>query len=205
MSLGCRLGHLHHQPDDVARGTELAVLPRRGDLAEHVFVEVALGVAVLHRHLGDEIDDLGEELRGRDREAGILHVPRIGRPVAAEGSEPREYMLGDGLEHRARFDVLEARPPHVVIGLAPGIGAFGEDAPFHRLLEARGLQLLDGLQVIKAAQEQQIGDLLDDFERVRDAARPEGIPDGVDLVADVTSYHNSPLPVSYGLRFTWDL
>jgi hypothetical protein len=48
---GLRRGQLDHQPDDVARRAELAVLPGAGDLAEHVLVEVALGVAVLHRHL----------------------------------------------------------------------------------------------------------------------------------------------------------
>ena len=53
-----------HELDDVARGAELAVLPGAGDLAEHVFVEVALGVAVLHWHLLDHVHDLGEE-RGR--------------------------------------------------------------------------------------------------------------------------------------------
>ncbi len=42
--LGCRRGHLHHQLDDVARGSKLAVLPGSVDISEHVFVEVALGV-----------------------------------------------------------------------------------------------------------------------------------------------------------------
>ena len=49
--LGVRRDQLDHQPDDVARRAELAVLPGGGDLAEHVLVEVALGVAILHRHL----------------------------------------------------------------------------------------------------------------------------------------------------------
>src|SRR5208337_55314 len=133
------IDHFHHQAYDMAGGAELTVLPRGGDLAEHVFVKVALGVAILHRHLVDEIDDLGEELGGRDGKAGILHVPRIGRPVAAERSEPREYMLGDGLEHRPRLSVLEAGPPHLVIGFAPGVGTFGENPALDRFFETRGL------------------------------------------------------------------
>jgi hypothetical protein len=44
----------------MARGAELAVLAGAGDLAEHVFVEVALGVAVFHRHLLDHVHDFGE-------------------------------------------------------------------------------------------------------------------------------------------------
>ena len=63
MSVGVRRGHLHHQLDDVARRAELAVLPGAGDLAEHVLVEVALGVAVLHRDVVDHVHDLGQQRR----------------------------------------------------------------------------------------------------------------------------------------------
>ena len=48
-SVGVGCDHLDHEPDDVARRAELAVLPGRGDLAEHVLVKIALGVALLHR------------------------------------------------------------------------------------------------------------------------------------------------------------
>ena len=56
-----RRDHLDHQPDDVARRAELAVLTGAGDLGEHVLVQVALGVALLHRHLVDHIDDLRQQ------------------------------------------------------------------------------------------------------------------------------------------------
>ena len=92
-SVGRRRNHLHHELDDVARRAELTVLPGRGDLGEHVLVEVALGVAVLHRDLVDEVDDLGKQLRGGDGEAGVLHVVRVGRAVAAECPEEREDVL----------------------------------------------------------------------------------------------------------------
>ncbi len=59
--VGLRAGHLDHQRDDVARRAELAVLSGRGDLAEHVLVEVALGVAPLHRQVADQVDDLREQ------------------------------------------------------------------------------------------------------------------------------------------------
>ncbi len=52
-----RRDHLDHELNDVARGAELAVLPGAGDLAEHVFVKVALRVAVLHRDLVDHVHD----------------------------------------------------------------------------------------------------------------------------------------------------
>ena len=90
-----RRGQFDHQLDDVARGAELAVLPGAGDLAEHVFVEVALGVAVLHRHVVDHVHDLGEQ-RGRgDGEARILHVMRVGGVVAAERAQERKDVLAD--------------------------------------------------------------------------------------------------------------
>jgi hypothetical protein len=52
-----RLGHFDHQRDDVSRCAELTVLPRRGDLAEPVLVQVPVGVPVLHRHVVEPVDD----------------------------------------------------------------------------------------------------------------------------------------------------
>jgi hypothetical protein len=45
------------------------------------------------------------------------------------------------------------------------------------------------LQLIEAAQEKQIGNLFNDFERIGDATAPERILDGVDLIADFTGEH----------------
>jgi hypothetical protein len=49
------------------------------------------------------------------------------------------------------------------------------------------------VQVVEAADEEQVGDLLDHLQRVRDAAGPEGVPDAVDLVLDVAGDHLSVL------------
>jgi hypothetical protein len=43
-----------------------------------------------------------------------------------------------------------------------------------------GLRFFVELQVVQTADEQQIRDLLDHFQRVGDASRPEGVPDGVE-------------------------
>ena len=92
-SFGVGAVSLDHELDDVARRAELAVLPGAGDLAEHVFVEVALGVAILHRHLVEHVHDFGEQ-RGRgDGEARVLHVMRVGGVVAAERAQEREDVL----------------------------------------------------------------------------------------------------------------
>ncbi len=174
--------HLDHQADDVARGAELAVLSGGRDLAEHVLVQVALRVPVLHGHVVDHVHDLREEGRRRDREAGVLHVAAVAGAVAAQVPEEWESTFRDQRVHFGGPQILEVRPAHVVLPL-------GEHAPLDRLLEAVGLELFEGVQVVEALQEQQVGDLLDDLERVRDPTRPEGVPDAVHLVAEFTGEH----------------
>jgi hypothetical protein len=92
-------GQFDHELDDVARGAELAVLPGAGDLPEHVLVEVALGVAVLHGDGVDHVHDLGEQGGGGDGEARVLHVVRVGGIVPAQGPEEGEDVLIHDLEH----------------------------------------------------------------------------------------------------------
>jgi hypothetical protein len=185
-----RRGELDHQLDDVARGAELAVLAGGGDLAEHVFVEVALGVAVFHRHLVEHVHHLGQQRRRGDGEARVLHVVRVGgvvtgNAVAQEGKD----MLADHGEHLGRGEVLETRPAQVVVIAALVVLPFREDALRHRLLEQVGLAFFQGVGVVEAADEEQVGDLLHHLHRVGDAARPEGVPDGVDLAAKFAGEH----------------
>jgi hypothetical protein len=85
--------------------------------------------------------------------------------------------------------VLEARPAQVLIRAAPGVLALREDAALYGLFQPGGLVLFQRVQVVQTAQEEQIGDLLDDLERVGDAAGPECVPNAVDLVLDFTSDH----------------
>src|SRR6185312_13112221 len=48
---------------------------------------------------------------------------------------------------------------------------FREDAALYRLLQPIGLVFLQRLQVVEAADEQQVGDLLDHLQRIGDTAR----------------------------------
>jgi hypothetical protein len=48
------------------------------------------------------------------------------------------------------------------------------------------------VEIVEPPQEEEVGDLLDDLERVRDASRPEGVPDAVDLAAKLAGEHMSP-------------
>ncbi len=186
---GLRRGHLDHQADDVAGRAELSVLSGAGDLAQHVLVEIALGVAILHGHVVEQIDHLGQE-RGRGNgEARVLHVVGIGRAVAAQVAQERKDVLADDLVHLGRGEVLELAPAKVLVRPPAVILALGKHPPLHRLLQPRGLVFFQGVQVIQAAQEEQVGDLLDDLQRVGDAAGPEGIPDSVDPALDFAGHH----------------
>ena len=71
-------GHVHHQPDDVARRAELPVLPGGGDLAEHVLVEITLGVAVGHVDVVELVDHVGQHPSRGHHEEGVLHVMGVG-------------------------------------------------------------------------------------------------------------------------------
>ena len=154
--------------DDVARRAELAVLAGRRDLGEEVLVDVALGVAVLHRDLVDEVDRLGEERGGRDRETGVAHMPRVCGAVAAEGPQEREHVLAHDRVHVGRSEVLEVRPAVVGEDAPLGVGACGEHRRLNRFAEAVGLVLLERLDVVEALEEEQVSDLFHDLQRVGD-------------------------------------
>ena len=51
---------------------------------------------------------------------------------------------------------------------------------------------------IEALQEEQIGDLLDDFERIGNPAGPESVPDSVHLIADFAGEHAAIIATIYG-------
>jgi hypothetical protein len=187
--LGCRGHHLDHEPDDVAGGAELAVLTGGGDLAEHVLVEVALGVAIVHRDRVQHLDHLDEQAGVAEAEAGIAHVPAVGGALRPQATQEGEDVLVDHLHHLPGLEVPEAGPAHVVIETALVVPPLREDPPLHGDAQRLGLVLLQGLEVVQALDEEEIGDLLDHREGVRDPAGPEGVPDAVDLVADFTCEH----------------
>ena len=72
--------------------------------------------------------------------------------------------------------------------------AVGEDATLHRLFEPGGLVLIQRVKVVQTAQEEQVGDLLDDLQGVGDTTGPEGVPDLVDLALDVAGDHVEVVP-----------
>jgi len=186
---GLGLHQLHHELDDVARRAELAVLPGSGYLAKHVFVEVALGVPILHGHLVDHVHHLGQQGRCRDGEPSAFHVLGVGAPVPTNSLEEGEDVVRHHGVHLPRLKVFEAGPAQLLVGATLGIVALREDAPLQGFSEAVRLQLFHRLKFIETPEEQQVGDLLDHLKRVGDPPAPEGIPDGVNLVANVACEH----------------
>ena len=73
----------------MARGAEPAVLPGGGDLAERVPVEVALGVALLHRQLVQHVGAAGEQ--GGDGSPYASHMRD------AQGAQERKDVLATTL------------------------------------------------------------------------------------------------------------
>ena len=176
---GLRGGHLDHELDDVARGAELSILPSGGDLAEHVFVEVALGVLVCHVDGVELIDDISEEGGLREHEEGVLHVGGVGGVFGtvlafAEGfDEGEDFFLNEGEEGIGR-EVTEVGPAVVRLG-------GGENGVFDGLFKAIRLGFAKGVELVETFDEEEVGELLDDGEGIGNAARPHGIPDAVDL------------------------
>ena len=185
--LGRGGGHVHHQADDVARAAELAVLPGAGDFPEHVFVEVALGVAVGHVDGVELVHDVGEDAGGGHHEGGVLHVVAVSAATLAtrgpaEILDEREGFIPHAGEHFLRGGFLEAGPAEVVL-------LRGEDGVLDGFLEAVGLVFLEGVEFVQALNEKQIGELLDDGEGIGDAAGPESVPDAVHFGFDFASNH----------------
>jgi hypothetical protein len=116
-------------------------------------------------------------------------VVGVGRTVATQCAEPGKDVLSHHLIHLCRGEVLEARPAEVLVGSLLRILSKGKDRVLYRFLEPGGLVLLQGMEIVEAPQEQEIGDLLDYLERVGNAPGPEGIPDAVDLIPDLAGEH----------------
>lgn len=76
-----------------------------------------------------------------------------------------------------------------MVGAALRVVTFREEAFLNGLAEAIGFALFELLLFVETADEQEVGDLLDHFERVGDATGPESIPNLIDLITDFAGKH----------------
>ena len=74
----------------------------------------------------------------------------------------------------------------------------GENGILDGLLEAVGLVFLEGVKFVQPLDEEQVGELLDNGERIGNTAGSEGVPDAVDFGFDFACDHlfniNYPAP-----------
>ena len=182
-------GELHHHPDDVPGGAELAVDPSGGDFGQEVLVDVSphIGVVKLFR-LGVDLvhgsDDFLQHQGGGDLENGISHVLGIGAVlVGVQALDEGEHQLLHHRVHLSGRKIVEPGP----LELLPGHGAVphrnltGENALVGQAQHGAllGTQVVGLIQVVD---EHEVGYLLHHVQGVGDAAGPEGLPESVDFV-----------------------
>lgn len=89
--------------------------------------------------------------------------------------------------------MLEARPTPLLVRQAAVFAdlgpTFGEHAARHPHIGPGRLVLLQGVEVVKVAQEEQVGDLIHHPQWVGDTTEPEGVPNLVDLGFDDAGDH----------------
>src|SRR5262249_17482710 len=149
---------------------------------------------IFHWHLIQKIDNFCEQSRRRNREPRVAHVVRVSGFIAPKLSQKREYVFADQLEHVLRREILEPRPPIILIRPRVArviIFSFRKDASFHRLLRTIRLQLLSGMQIVEPFQEEQISNLLDYLEWVGDSSAPKRVPNPIDLIANFARQHEA--------------
>lgn len=112
--------------------------------------------------------------------------------AAGVRAHKREDLVRDQLKHVARSFVLEVLPAKALL-------VRGENGVFDRLAEEAGVLFLLSLDVIKTADEQEVGNLLDGLHGIGYAARVEGQPNAINLILDVTSNHEANCSRGRGL------
>ena len=79
-------------------------------------------------------------------------------------------MFEHDVEHLSGGHVLEPGPAHIGVGNPLVVVALREDRILNGLTQLGGLVLSQGLKVVQSLEKEQVGDLLDDLKRIRDAA-----------------------------------
>ena len=114
--------------------------------------------------------------------------PLTGGHTPVLGVDVWEHVFPHPLQHDLGCSVLKVLPAELLVLKPACILSCGEDVPGDGLASQRGFFLFDGLKLIQALEEEQVGYLLDDFIGVGNATRPERIPDAVNLIANFTCH-----------------
>ena len=110
--------------------------------------------------------------------------------AAPECAEERENFIDDDLPAlRAVGNLHEITPTQVLVILIEDVRGGGVDAEV-------ALEIIAGLALIELTHEQQIGELFNHRDGVRDAAGPESVPDLVDLGLESACNHRFRIAAS---------
>jgi hypothetical protein len=171
---GLGVKHFDHHPDDVAGRAELAVAAGRGQLAQQVFVQVALHVLVLGRnlHLLDHPAGFDEQAGLVDFELGVLHVALERAARLAQAAKPGEDLGPDVLQGRSGLEMGPVAPAHLF-----------RQARLKGLAAALGLAFAPVFLVVQPLEKDQVRELFNGVGRVGQPARPQFVPQLVDLGA----------------------
>ena len=190
---GFRTGKRHHHVPDVLWCAELTVRARGIELAQHVFVQVAKIVSVLHvvrQQLVDAGNGLFKRLGLVETEGSVLHAFRKG-VIRMHGFDERERLLADHVKHLLRRKILEPAPTDCLSFLRLREHMLSSHPQHFHVL---GFELL----VIQGFHEHEIRQLHDDLDGVGDTTLPHALPDVVNLVLRRSGNHLlSSLLVSY--------
>ena len=96
----------------------------------------------------------------------------VGLPLLPERLDEGEHCVPHRLKHLLRRGLLEARRAELVL-----LG--GEDRILDGPAGAGGLGFFERVQLVEPLDEEQVGELLDNRERIRDAAGPHRVPNVV--------------------------
>ena len=174
---------------------ELAVDARLAQLVQQILIKIALVVIGIFRHQLihgiHAVHHARQHQRGRQLKNRIAHVLTIGTVLAlAQILDEREHQLLDHRVHPPGIKIPEHRPlqlPPIDFALADG-----DFACEHALVGQTQHGTLPGPQIVRGIQivdEHQIGHLLDHIQGVRQSARPENLPQGVNFVSQFACQH----------------
>ena len=126
--------------------------------------KIALGIPILHRNGIDHIDDFIQQRGIGDDEHRVLHELRVRITCSTiQGLDEGEHLVAKHLELPQRLKILEAGPAQVVLVLV-------ENGILDLLPEQLGLLQPVVVNIIQPFSKEQVGDLLDDGERIGDPA-----------------------------------
>ncbi len=184
---------LDHRVDDMARRAELAVDTGGGELAQQVFVDIALYVALGQRQVVDHLHSGGKHGLVLDLQVGVLHVlADMAKAFTLAALAFGDAELGEegvDLLLEVAVQLLAAHVAEVLPAQQLAFRGIGEEA-VEGLAGAVGFALGHVFLHVEHAGEHQVADLLDHSQRVGDAASPEFFPEFVDVVADFAGEHS---------------